>query len=99
MSKIIFAKRTGHTLHVSPIDRAALPAHVEAQYADKYTKFYVVKNWDANGVVFFYLAKGHADAPNQICGFFAKTGKFWSSYGKTLEAAIDGMQADGWMYA
>jgi hypothetical protein len=99
MSKIIFAKRTGHTLHVSSIDRAALPANIEMPFADKFDKFYVVKNWDSNGVVFFYLAKGNKLGPNQICGFYGKTGKFWSGYGKTLEAAIDGMQADGWMYA
>jgi hypothetical protein len=46
-----------------------------------------------------YLGKGHAAAPGQIVAWYAKSKAFWSRYGKNIEDAINGAQADGWMYA
>lgn len=96
MKKTIQTK-TGHNLMIRSIDRSEMPEG--AENVDKYTTFYEVRNWNETGKVFFYLAKGHAEAPNQIVGWYAKHASFWASYGKTLELAIAGLQADGWMYA
>lgn len=96
---MISSKVTGHTLFVSKIVREELPEAVANNVAsEQFSTFYVVKNWDAQGVVFMYLAKGHSQAPGQICVFY-RSGKFWSSYGKTIQAAIEGAQSDGWLYA
>jgi hypothetical protein len=96
-TKTFHAPRTGHTLFVEAIDAGELPAHLEE--TENFTKFYRVRNWDAEGVVFFYLGKGLPSAPGQVCGWFRHSGKFWSSYGNNIQEAVDGMQHDGWMYA
>lgn len=89
-----------HTLHVAPISREDLPANVVASgFTDAYQKFWVVRNFDANGHVFMYLGRGAESAPKQIVAWYAKSGSFWSSYGLTFKAAIDGAQKDGWLYA
>ena len=100
MNRTIHAQ-SGHTLHVSTIDRSELPANVCAQNVGallKFDTFYEVRNWDKGGAVFMYLAKGHISAPAQVCAFY-RGGGFWSGYGKSLKTAIDGAQKDGWMYA
>ncbi len=96
MKKIVTAK-TGHTMCVLSIKKEELPENIK-EHVDTYSKFYVVKNWDEKGVAFFYLAKGHSDAPNEICGWY-RNGQFWSSYGDNFQAAIDGLISDGWLYA
>lgn len=95
MNKTISAK-TGHTLFIRSAERSELPA--DLPYKEHYTRFYVVKNWDENGPTFFYLAKGHKEAPGQIVGWYSK-GSFYSGYGSNVEEIIDRMQKDGWMYA
>ena len=98
MSKTIHAK-SGHTLFVKEIKRKDLPPTVlENEHSKGFKTFYVVKNWDDEGVVFMYLAKGLKGVPEQICVFYPK-GEFWVSYGKTIVEAINGAQEDGWMYA
>ncbi len=54
---------SGHTFYVHAVDRDELPANVQ-EALEEYTTFYAVRNWDADGVVFFYLGKGyrHPDA-------------------------------------
>ena len=64
----------------------------------KFTNLYVAKNFDADGVTFFYLGRGHIDAPNQICVWY-KNKKMWSSFGNNFQEAIDGAQRDGWLAA
>jgi hypothetical protein len=91
--------QSGHTLYVEEIEFDELPHLVrQSEYAEGFQKFYVVKNWDKDGVVFFYLAKLGRMSKTEICAFY-KNGKFWSGYGKTFEDAINGAQRDGWMYA
>jgi hypothetical protein len=87
---------SGHTMFVESVSREELPAN--AAHAENYTTFYRVRNWDKDGAVFFYVAKGCAAAPGQYVVWF-RSGKFWSSFGTTLKSAIEGAQADGWMYA
>ena len=87
---------SGHSLFVKSIDRSELPKGLER--TEGFTDFYVVKNFDDEGVVFFYLAKGNPAAPREVCGWY-RGGKFWDSYGKTIPDAINGMQRDGWLYA
>lgn len=95
MRKTITAA-SGHTLFIKDIDRSELPEGLDG--AGEYERFYVVKNWDDSGVVFFYLGKGHKQAPRQIVAWYPG-GKFWASYGNNFQEAIDGAQRDGWMYA
>ena len=98
MNKIVRAQ-SGHTLHVESISFDELPDVIKnGDYASHYKKFYVVKNWNKSGIVFMYLGKGSNDAPREIVVWYAK-GAFWSSYGYTIEDAINGAQKDGWMYA
>jgi hypothetical protein len=96
MTKTIQVK-SGHTMFIKSIDRSELPAHLA--YTQDFTHFYVVKNWDDNGVTFLYLGKGQPAAPGQIVAWYRKTGAMWTSFGKNFKAAIEGAQADGWMYA
>jgi hypothetical protein len=97
-TKTIVSAVTHHTLFVREIDRLSLPAKViESEHSKAFTKFYEVRNWDKAGVVFLYLAKGAANASNEICAFY-KNGQFWSSYGDNLKSAIEGAQKDGWLY-
>jgi hypothetical protein len=101
MNRTVHAK-SGHTLHISTIDRSELPANVcAANVSDllKFDTFYEVRNWDKGGVVFMYLGKGHPAGPKEICAWYRATGAMWSGYGKTLVAAVNGAQRDGWMYA
>lgn len=97
MKKTIKAK-SGHTLFVKSIDFQDLPTPIKENNAEKYTKFYVVKNWDDNGAVFMYLGKGYAAAPKEVVVWY-RNGGFWSSFGKNIEEAINGAQRDGWLYA
>lgn len=99
MKKTIHSSLTGHTLHISSINRADLPEVFQGNnIVDMFTTFYAVRNWDEKGHIFFYLAKGHKNGPTQVCGFYTK-GAFWARYGKNLQEAVEGMQRDGWMAA
>lgn len=95
-SKTIHSDVSKHTLHVSEVDPANLP---DLEHKSSYTKFYVVRNWDAEGVTFLYLGKGNENAPDQIVAWYRNTNSFWSGYGTTLKSAIEGAQRDGWLYA
>jgi len=94
--KTTLRAQSGHTLFVKAVDKDELP---ELEHADKYTKFYIVKNWTADGVVFFYLASGNKQAPKQVVVWYAKTKSFYAGYGLTIKQAIDRAQQDGWMHA
>lgn len=87
---------TGHTLCVKSVDVADLP---KLPYSGEYKTFYVVRNWDENGHIFLYLAKGNEAAPNQIVAWYPNTKSFWSSFGTTIEKAIEGAFADAFKYA
>lgn len=89
--------QTGHSLHLAPVteeDFAALG--LEDFGVGAYTSFYIAHNWDAEGIVFFYLAK-HENG--QVHVWYRTTKKMWTSYGKTFKAAVGGAQKDGWLYA
>ncbi len=88
--------QSGHEVLVESISQADLP---ELPDMELYTKFYVVKNWDAQGVVFFWIGRGHPSAPKQVVVWYHSSHKMWSSYGLTIKAAIEGAQKDGWLYA
>lgn len=96
MSTTIRSDHSGHTLYVEEIDADSVPA---LESKETYTKFYVVRNFDVEGVTFMYLAKGDPKAPREIVAWYAKNGAFWSGYGLTFKTAIEGAQKDGWMYA
>lgn len=85
-----------HNLYVAPIDGSIDPK-VFAHSKD-YTKFWVVNNTDCCGCTFFYVGKGHKQAPGQYVVWYPN-GQLWASYGKTIEAAIVGAMKDGWKYA
>ena len=94
MKKNYFAK-SGHTLFIEPVKFNDLPDNVKKfDCIVGCKRYYLVKNWDAEGVVFFYIGLKQGQWLVWYRG-----GGFWSSYGKTLELAIDGAQEDGWLYA
>jgi hypothetical protein len=96
MAKTVYAQ-SGHTLWVNKIDPSDISKTVkDSEYFKGFTIFWEVRNLDSEGVLFFYLAKG-GTTKNQICVFY-RNGGFWSSYGKTIEEAINGAQRDGWLY-
>lgn len=95
-AKTIHSDFSGHEMHVSDIPATSLPALKDMK---GYTKFYAVRNWNADGVTFMYLGTGWEKAPKEIVVWYAKTGAFWHGYGKTLKEAIEGAQRDGWLYA
>lgn len=95
-TKTVHSDFSGHTLFVRDVDADKLPALNDK---DAYTRFYEVRNFDEEGVVFLYLAKGYKDAPKQIVAWYPRTKAFWSGYGENFKEAIEGAQKDGWMYA
>lgn len=80
-------------MFVASIDRSELPKGLE--YAEEYDQFYVVKNFDVDGVIFMHI--GYHKKERQYVVWY-RGGKFWSSYGTSLKSAIEGAQKDGWMY-
>ena len=108
MAKVVRAK-SFHTIHVSPITEEEFLALglTTLGSQDKYTNYYVARNWDKTGCVFFYLAKGY-HAPHigkspkimrEIHVWYPNSKKMWTSMGYTFEEAINGAQRDGWLYA
>jgi hypothetical protein len=95
-AKTITSDVTGHTMHVSEIPAEQVP---DLENKLCFTKFYAVRNWDAEGLTFMYLGKGNKDAPKEVVAWYAKHGSFWSGCGKNLKEAIEGAQRSGWMYA
>lgn len=87
----------GYSMFVASIERTDLPSHI-IKNADSFQNYYVVRNVDENGSALFYLGKD-GTVPQEICGWYAKHGEFWTSCGKTFKDAIEGMIADGWKYA
>ena len=85
---------TGHELSINSCESTDLPG-CPHNYAG-YNKFYKVQNWDKNGVVFFYIAKGDY-YKNEIHVFYGN-GNMWTSFGKNFKEAIEGAIQDGWMY-
>ena len=83
---------SGHTIAIFRVLKSEHPA------GSAYSHFYVAKNFDEEGVTFFYLAKGYKDAPNQIMVWY-KNKRMWTGFGNNLEEAINGAQRDGWLHA
>lgn len=86
-----------HTMCIESISEGFMPDRFYEK--DGYTNFYTVKNWDEDGCVFFYMAKGLPTSPKEIVVWYNNSGRMWSGYGKTFKEAIEGAQRDGWMYA
>lgn len=98
MSKHIHAQ-SGHTLFIERV-KAGEQGHPAE--ASKYANFYIVKNWDAAGTIFFYIANGYHTETIKSCKevhVWYANGSMWSSFGENFKHAIDGAQKDGWMYA
>ncbi len=93
MSRLIQAP-SGHTLHVELIEREAIP--IKLHLSDNYNRFFVVRNFDEKGPLFFYLGKGHPLV--EVVAWYPN-GRMWSGCGHTMAAAIAGAQRDGWQYA
>lgn len=94
--KRTYTAQSGHTLFLDLID-VVEAAKVVGEGASKYRNIYAVKNWDANGVVFFYVCTGYDNAPKEVHVFYGN-GSMWSSFGKNIQDAINGAQRDGWLY-
>lgn len=101
--KKTYTAQSGHTLHLT---RLGAVAAVDAigDNADNYQNVYAVRNWDADGVTFFYVCTGFSmpgrrnEVKHNETHVFYRNGKMWSSFGTNIQTAIDGAQRDGWMY-
>lgn len=94
-----FHAKSGHTLFVKKISFDELPEDIKNSNGKLYTDFYVVKNWDDNGVVFMYVGKGYEYSPKEYVIWYGKHCAFCSGFGNTIEDAINKAQEDGWLYA
>ncbi len=94
--KIIQSDFSGHALHVREIDPKDMPEFV---YKQSYTRFFAVRNGNADGVIFMYLGQGDKQAPREIVAWYRKHGEFWSGCGYSFKEAIEGAQRDGWLHA
>lgn len=94
--KKTYTAQSGHTLFLDALDVVSA-ANVTGDLAPKYKNVYAVKNFDAGGVVFFYICTGYKDAPKEVHVFYGNK-KMWSGFGKNIQEAIDGAQRDGWLY-
>lgn len=97
------ASQSGHTLSVDVISQEEFgDMDMDCNPYD-YTKFYTVRNFDMNGKIMFYMAKGYnkADkaAQKEVHVWYPKSKEMWNSFGNTFKEAIDGAQKDGWLYA
>lgn len=90
------AAQSGHQIAIFKLDEE-LPNEIHPA-GGCYMHHYVAKNFNADGITFFYLAKGHPDAPKQICVWY-RNKKMWHSFGNNFEEAINGAQRDGWLRA
>jgi hypothetical protein len=91
-----FVAKSGHTLFCQAVKFDELPEMVKKfEYIEGNRSYHIVKNWDKDGVKFMYVAKS---TKGEWLVWY-RNGGFWTSYGKTMEDAINGAQADGWMYA
>lgn len=97
-STTIHSTVSNHTLYVREIPSDQI-APLQLKDSDGYTQFYEVRNFDENGVVFMYLAKGLKESPKEIVAWYPNTGAFWSGFGTSIKKAIEGAQRDGWLYA
>lgn len=88
---------SGHNLCITKLPSNKVPAGLQSK--EVFSDFYVVQNFDTEGYVFFYVGKGHVNAPGEIVVWYGQSGKLWSGFGKTFKDAIEGAQRDGWMYA
>lgn len=95
-TRIVHSGLSGHTLFVRNISATEIP---DLQYAESYTTFYEVRNFDVEGIVMLYLGKGSPQAPREIVAWYPKTRAMWNGYGLTLKDAIEDAQRDGWLYA
>lgn len=98
---------SGHLLFVHSVDRDELPANVR-ETLENYTSFYAVRNFDEDGVVFFYLGKGYrhpspeyaniraAHDPKEIVVGYLN-GKLASGRAENIVDAIQMGQRLGWL--
>lgn len=105
MAKNILAK-SGHHIYVSSMTKEEFDAlNLHDGTPDNYKNFYKAQNWGPDGVVFFYMAKGYNNGyterkhEKEVHVWYPKSKKMWFSFGKNFEDAINGAQADGWLYA
>jgi hypothetical protein len=72
------------------------------KHAAQYSKFQAVRNWDKEGVVFMWLARGynggHMKKHAKEIHVFYCNGQLWSGFGNTAQEAVEGAIRDGWMY-
>ena len=88
---------SGHTFWIGSIDEDDLPDGFE--HSEVYDKFYVVRNWDESGPIFFYLGKNSIARKKEVVVWYRKSKSMWTGFGATFEYAIRGAMKDGWLFA
>ena len=70
---------------------------VDLEHKKGYTRFYQVRA--VNGLIVFWLGRGHYEAPTEVVGWYRKSKKMHYGYGKTFKEAVELLIRDGWKYA
>lgn len=81
--------KTGHPMEVIKTGRQLPDLDGKEDFTDFWEVKLIRKTW--------YVAKGHKDAPRQVCVWYPN-GKMWSSYGKSIEDAMNLAIVDAFLY-
>lgn len=68
---------------------------------NEYRVRYIVHSWNGDGTIYFYVATGyHRDGVKnckEVHVWYANK-RMWSSFGTTIDKAIEGAMEDGWKH-
>lgn len=99
---MIIQASTGHQLYIENLGNIIPTDGLES--ADSFSKFWVVKNFDANGPVMMYLGSGYKGMTSrkseskQIVCWYKTSKKMSSGYGMTIKTAIEDAIKQAWLY-
>ncbi len=68
---------------------------------ERYASFYNVRHDNTDWKTVFYIArwKARRKSSSEWHVWYRNSKEMWSSYGGTIQEAIDGAQRDGWLHA
>ena len=89
--KLTYTAASGHTLRLVEVKQ---PDFITCGY----NHVYEVRNWDVEGVPFFYLCTGYEGFKFKEVHVWYMNGQMWHSFATNIQNAIDGAQRDGWLY-
>lgn len=81
--------KTGHPIEVRKLTDRRLTLSGQEEFTDFWEVTLIGKTW--------YVAKGHKQAPRQYVVWYPN-GQMWSSYGTSIEGAMNGAIEDAFLY-